>query len=82
MFLRNNEAFGDKVRSAEIKMPRFIAKHDLPITIAGHIGSLLKDIVTDFDIVKYYSCARTNATCILNRAVKPDLQKNLIDQMK
>lgn len=53
-------------------MAGFIAEHNLPIIIADHIGPLLKDIAIDSDIVKYYFCARTKTSCILNRAIKPD----------
>ena len=57
-------------------------EYNLPIAIANHIVALLNYIVTDSDIVKYYFCVRTKTTCILNQAIKKDLQKNLIDQMK
>ena len=80
VFMQNDDVCKRKVRSSEVKIAGFIAKHNLPITIADHIGPLLRDIVTDSDIVKNYSCARTKTTCILNRTIKPDLQKNLIDQ--
>ena len=63
-------------------MAGFFAEHNRPITIADHTEHLLKDIVTNPDIIKYYSCERIKTTSILNRAIKPDLQKNLIDQMK
>ena len=33
-------------------------------------------------IAKKYACSKTKTTCILNRAIKPELQKNLINQMK
>ena len=66
-------------------MAGFFAEHNRPITIADHTGHLFKDIVTDPDIntiLKYYSCERIKTTSILNRAIKTDSQKNLIDQMK
>ena len=63
-------------------MVGFLAEHNLPLAVADHIGPLVKDIFPDSKIAKGYQCTRTKATCILNRAIKPELQRNLITQMR
>ena len=50
--------------------------------VADHLGLLFKEIFHDSKIANNYACGKTKTTCILNRAIKPELQKNLINQMK
>ena len=69
-------------KDKEVKITGFLAEHNLPIAVADHIGPLLKDIFPDSKIVSAYACGRTKSTCILNRAIKPDLQAKLTDQMR
>ena len=69
-------------RKAEVKITGFLAEHNLPVAVADHIGPLLKDIFPDSKIASAYACDRTKSTCILNRAIKPDLQATLTDQMR
>ena len=67
---------------AEVKVVGFLAEHNLPFANADHLGPLFKAIFPDSKIAKTYSCSKTKASCILNRAIAPDLQSILIDQMK
>ena len=67
---------------AEAKVVGFFAAHNLPFATADHLGPLFKAIFPDSKIAKAYSCSKTKASCILNRAIVPDLQSILIDQMK
>ena len=53
-----------------------LTEHDLPIAVADLIGP------PGSNISKGYQCARTKATCILNRVIKPELQNDVIAQMK
>ena len=46
------------------------------------MGALFKDIFHDSNIAKNYACGKNKTSCILNRAIKPELQKNLINQIK
>ena len=71
-----------QVRRAEVKVTSFIAKHNIPLVVADHLGPLFKDIFHDSKVAKNYACGKTKNTCILNGAIKPILQKNLINQMK
>ena len=67
---------------AEVKVVGFLAEHNLPFVIADHLGPLFKSIFPDSKIAKAYSCGKTKASCILNRAIAPDLQSILIEQIK
>ena len=82
IFHPRTEALETQIRRAEVKMVGFLAEHNLPLAVADHIGPLVKDIFPDSKIAKGYQCSRTKATCILNRAIKPELQRNLITQMR
>ena len=66
----------------EVKVVGFLGEHNLPFATADHLGPLFKAIFPDSKIAKAYSCGKTKASCILNRAIVPDLQSILIDQMK
>lgn len=69
-------------RKAEIKFTGFLAEHNLPLSAADHLGSLIRASFPDSKIAQSYSCARTKASCILNDAIAPDLLKSLIADMK
>ena len=56
--------------------------HNLPFALVDHLGLLFKSIFPDWKIAKAYSCGKTKASCILNRAIAPDLQSTLIHQTK
>ena len=81
-FYRRDQPLDVAARKAEVKITGFLAEHNLPIAVADHIGPLLKDIFPDSKIASAYACGRTKSTCILNRAIKPDLQAKLTDQMR
>ena len=34
----------DQVKSAEIKMPAFIAEHNLPFSVMDHLSDLVKEL--------------------------------------
>ena len=63
---------------AEAKVTGFLAEHNLPFAVADHFGLLFKSIFPDSKIAKAYSCGKTKASCILKRAIVPDLQATLI----
>ena len=82
IFLKPSIPLESQVRRAEVKVTGFIAEHNIPLAVADHLGPLFKDIFHDSKIAENYACGKTKTTCILNRAIKPELQKNLINQMK
>ena len=66
----------------EVKVTSFIAEHNILLVVADHLRPLFRDIFHDSKIAKNYACGKTKTTCILNRAIKPKLQNNVINQMK
>ena len=63
-------------------MTGFIAEHNIPLAVADHLGLLFKDIFPDSKIAKSYACGKTKSICVLNRAIKPDLQSSLLEHIK
>ena len=82
VFMKKNDPIEKQVQYAEVKVSGFLAEHNLPLATADHLTHLFKDIFPDSKIAKSYSCGKTKATCILNRAIKPSLQSELIQQMR
>ena len=81
-FIPKSELLETQIRKAKVKMVGFLADPNLPIAVADHMGPLVKDIFPDSKIATGYQCARTKATCILKGGIKPDLQVELITEMK
>ena len=63
-------------------MTMFLAEHNVPIAVMDHMSPMLRDIFPDSAIAKRFSCARTKATCIINDALCPHFETELVDQMK
>ena len=83
IFLKPSNPLESQVRRAEVKVTGFIAEHNIPLAVADHLGPLLKTYSKTYSkIAENYACGKTKTTCILNRAIKPELQKKLINQMK
>ena len=82
VFLKPYNLLESQVRRVEVKVTGFITEHNIPFAVADHLGSLFKDIFHDSKIAKNYACGKTKTTCILNRAIKLELQKSSINQMK
>ena len=83
IFLKPSNPLESQVRKAEVKVTGFIAEHNIPLAVADHLGPLLKTYSKTYSkIAENYACGKTKTTCILNRAIKPELQKKLINQMK
>ena len=81
-FLPQGSNIEKQASIAGVKVVGFLAEHNLPFATANHLGPLFKSILPDSKIAKAYSCGKTKASCILNRAIAPDLQSILIEQMK
>ena len=82
IFLKPSNPLESQVRRAEVKVTGFIGERNIPLAVADHLGPLFKGIFHDSKIVKNYAYGKTKTTFILNRAVKPKLQKTLINHMK
>ena len=77
IFLKKSDPLELQVRKAEVKMTGFIAEHNIPLAVADHLGPFL-----DSKKAKNYACGKAKSTCILNRAIKPDLQSSLLEHIK
>ena len=71
-----------KVRRAEVKVATTMAKHNIPLAFAEHLSPLFREIFPDSEIAKAYGSGKTKTTCILNGALKPYYQQELIEKMK
>jgi len=82
VFKPKHDPIQDKVTSAEVRIAIMLAQHNAPQSMADHIGPMLKTNFSDSSVAKLYQCARTKTTCILNCAVAPMLQSELVADMK
>ena len=57
-----------------------LAQHNVPLSMADHLGPLVRDVF-DGDVAKGYACAKTKTFCILNRAVATEFKGELISVM-
>ena len=71
-----------KLLEAEVRMAVPTASLNVPLTLHDQLSPLIRSIFPDSQIAKRYHSASTKATCILNGAMAPCLQKNLTDSMK
>ena len=81
-YIKQDSAADVLTRKAEVKFTGFLAEHNLPLSAADHLGSLIRASFPDSKIAQAYSCARTKASCILNDAIAPDLLRSLVADMK
>ena len=75
-------AFETKVRRAEVKVAATMVKHNVPLAFAEHLSLLFREIFPDSEIANAYGSGKTKTTCILNGALKPYYQDELVQQMK
>ena len=68
--------------SVKIKFTGFLAELNLTVAVEDHLGHLVRTSFPDFRITWTYSNARSKASCILNGAVKSNLQANLVKLMQ
>ena len=69
-------------RLAEVKFSGFIAEHNLPFAGADHLAKLTKVSFPDSKVAKSYANGKTKTTCILKRAICPDLTSKFVAKMK
>ena len=81
-FLPQGSNIEKQASIAEVKVVGFLAEYNLPFATADHLGPLFKSIFPDSKTAKIYSCGKTKASCISNRAIAPDIKSILIEQMK
>lgn len=61
----------DKVTTAETLFCHFIVEHNLPMAVADHFSSLVKQMFPDSEIAKNFACMPSKTTHIINKALAP-----------
>ena len=61
----------DKVTTAETLFCHFTVEHNLPMAVADHFSSLVKQMFPDSEIAKNFACMRSKTTHIINKALAP-----------
>lgn len=59
-----------------------LVQHNIPLSVADELTPLFRDIFSDSEIAKQYSSRRTKTACMINGAIAPFFQKNLVRVMK
>ena len=62
---------------AEVKVVGSLVEHNLPFGTADQLGPFFKSTLLNSKIAKFYSCGKFK-----NRAIAPDLQSKLINQIR
>ena len=70
-----------QIKRAEVKMAVALDHHNILLAVMDHLSPLFQSIFPDSKIAKGFAAARTKTTCILNMALRPHLQKNLVLHM-
>ena len=81
-FQVESSPINEQVIRAEVKVAHMLAQHNVPLSLADELTPLFHDIFPDSYIAKNFSSRRTKTACILNGAIAPVLQKNLVNTMK
>ena len=67
---------------AEVKIATMLIYHNIPLALADELMPLFQDIFSDSEIAKNYSFRRTKTARIINGAVAPFFQQNLVKHIK
>lgn len=67
-----------RVQRAEVKVTATMVKHNIPLAFAEHLSPLFREIFCDSEIARSYHSGKTKSTCILNGALKPHYQDELV----
>ena len=59
-----------------------LVQHNIPLAVADELTPLFHDIFPDSDIAKNYASKQTKTACIINGAIAPLYQQQLIESMK
>lgn len=78
----NNYVLINKVIRAEVKVATMLVQKNLPLAVADELTPLFRDIFSDSEIAKGYASRQTKTACIINGAVAPFFQQQLIESMK
>jgi len=59
-------------------LAQFVAKHNLPFSLADHFTKLAKQLIPDSDIEGKFTSGRMKATMIVKKALTPRLDANVV----
>ena len=65
-----------------MKVVTKMAKHNIPQSFSDELTGLSQEIFPDSEIAKKYRCSRTKSKCIVNRALRPHFNDELVNIMK
>ena len=68
----------DQITRAELYFATFVAKHNLPFSVADHFNRLCSKMFLDSRIAAGFSCARTKTTALITYALAPAMNEPLI----
>lgn len=72
----------NKVKSAEIKLATFYAKHNIALQTIDHLVPLLKDICSDPQVVKDLTLSQTKCAQIIKNVVAKAEDENTVENLK
>ena len=67
---------------AEVKVATMLVQNNVPLALADELTLLFRDIFSDSEIARRYASRQTKTACIINGAVAPYYQQQLIANMK
>ena len=67
-----------QIKQAEVKMAMVLAHHNIPLGAMEHFSPLFPDS----EIAKGIAAARTKTTCIVNTALWPHFEEELVQMMR
>ena len=59
-----------------------LVQHNIPIALANEMTPLFRDVFLDSEIAKRYASRHTKTTCLINGALAPHYQQELVAYMK
>lgn len=73
------DSVSNKAKDLEIMLTLFVAEHNLPFTILDHLNYVLKNGITDSNIVKSLIINRNKGTKIVKDCIGPSNSKQVIN---
>ncbi|RVE46071.1 hypothetical protein evm_009295 [Chilo suppressalis] len=74
-----SKSFTDKIKSGEIKMACFLAKNNLPFSLADDLKDLIQSVVPDSKLASELNFGRTKAHAIVTNVTGKVAEKQLIN---
>lgn len=67
--------------ASECLFTEFLLEHNLPLTVSGHSGPLLRKVFPTSDVAKRYPCARTKTTAVVGEMANY-AQERMVSSLK